>query len=90
MDIPGARASRNPVPRKWLVRANHICDNELLRCAAGRRRTGVADPNVTQILDQVRAGNDSAAERLLPLVYDELRALAQSFLARERPGHTCC
>lgn len=34
------------------------------------------------------AGDRSAADRLAPLVYDELRALAGSFFAHENPGHT--
>jgi len=43
---------------------------------------------VTQILSRIEAGDPSAAERLLPLVYNELRALAASRLAREKSGHT--
>jgi len=42
----------------------------------------------TQLLEQVTAGSKEAADRLLPLVYDELRALAESYLSRERGGHT--
>ena len=33
--------------------------------------------DVTQILSQIESGDPSAAEQLLPLVYDELRKLAQ-------------
>ena len=33
---------------------------------------------VTQILEAIRAGDESAAEELVPLVYEELRGLAQS------------
>jgi RNA polymerase sigma factor (TIGR02999 family) len=40
------------------------------------------------LLREIRGGNDRAADELLPLVYDELRALARSFLSRERPGQT--
>src|SRR5262245_37509972 len=43
---------------------------------------------VTQILSQIDSGDASAAEQLLPLVYDELRKLAASKLARERSGQT--
>jgi hypothetical protein len=39
---------------------------------------------VTRILSQIEAGNRSAAQQLLPLVYDELRRLAAARLARER------
>jgi RNA polymerase sigma factor (TIGR02999 family) len=43
---------------------------------------------VTQILEQIETGDPSAAEQLLPLVYDELRKLAAAKLANERPGQT--
>ena len=44
--------------------------------------------NVTQILKQVEEGDSSAAEGLLPLVYEQLRAVASEKLAQERPGQT--
>jgi RNA polymerase sigma factor (TIGR02999 family) len=44
--------------------------------------------DVTQILAKIEAGDPSAADELLPLVYDELRALAAAKLAREKPGQT--
>lgn len=44
--------------------------------------------NVTQILRQVEQGDPSAAEALLPLVYEELRKLAADKLAHEKPGQT--
>jgi RNA polymerase sigma factor (TIGR02999 family) len=43
---------------------------------------------VTQILSQIESGDPSAAEQLLPLVYDELRKLAAARLAQENPGQT--
>jgi RNA polymerase sigma factor (TIGR02999 family) len=43
---------------------------------------------VTRILDQIQQGDPSAAEKLLPLVYDELRKLAAQKLAHERAGQT--
>jgi RNA polymerase sigma factor (TIGR02999 family) len=43
---------------------------------------------VTQLLDAVGRGESKAAERLLPLVYDELRQLAAQRLAQETPGQT--
>ncbi len=43
---------------------------------------------VTRILAQLESGDPSAAERLLPLVYDELRNLAAVRLANESPGQT--
>jgi RNA polymerase sigma factor (TIGR02999 family) len=44
--------------------------------------------DVTQILSQIESGDPSAAEQLLPLVYDELRKLAAAKLAHEKPGQT--
>jgi hypothetical protein len=44
--------------------------------------------DVTQILSQIEQGDPSAAEQLLPLVYDELRKLAAVRLANEKPGQT--
>jgi RNA polymerase sigma factor (TIGR02999 family) len=43
---------------------------------------------VTRILDAIHRGDAAAADRLLPLVYDELRRLAAQRLAHERPGQT--
>src|SRR5215831_6808678 len=43
---------------------------------------------VTRILSAIEQGDPSAAEQLLPLVYDELRQLAAQRLAREKPGQT--
>lgn len=47
-----------------------------------------ANQNVTQLLVQWKNGDEAALERLVPLVYDELRTLARSYLRRERRGHT--
>ena len=44
--------------------------------------------DVTQILSQIEQGNSQAAEKLLPLVYEELRRLAAAKLANEKPGQT--
>jgi RNA polymerase sigma factor (TIGR02999 family) len=44
--------------------------------------------DVTKLLSQIDEGDPSAAERLLPLVYDELRRLAAAKLAQEQPGQT--
>jgi RNA polymerase sigma factor (TIGR02999 family) len=42
----------------------------------------------SELLDRVHAGDHLAAEELMPLVYDELRRLAQSLMLQERPDHT--
>ena len=44
--------------------------------------------DVTRILSQIESGDPSAAEQLLPLVYDELRKLAAARMAQEAPGQT--
>jgi RNA polymerase sigma factor (TIGR02999 family) len=44
--------------------------------------------DVTRILSAIEQGDERAAGRLLPLVYDELRKLAARRLAREKPGQT--
>jgi len=44
---------------------------------------GMSD--VSEILEAIKEGDPRAAEQLLPAVYDELRRLAASKLARERP-----
>jgi len=42
----------------------------------------------SRLLGQMNAGEHRAAERLLPLIYDELHKLAGSLMARERADHT--
>jgi RNA polymerase sigma-70 factor, ECF subfamily len=43
---------------------------------------------VTCLLQQMRAGDPAAADRLVPLVLHELRGLARLYLKGERPAHT--
>lgn len=42
----------------------------------------------TTLVEQVSQGDRAAAEQLLPLVYDELKRLAGSYMKREQPGHS--
>lgn len=44
--------------------------------------------DVTRILSQIEQGDPNATEKLLPLVYEELRKLAAAKLAQEKPGQT--
>lgn len=44
--------------------------------------------DVSTILNEIGEGDRAAASRLLPLVYEELRRLAQQKLAHEKPGQT--
>ena len=43
---------------------------------------------ITQVLERIQNGEPSAAEALLPLVYEELRKLAAQKMAQEKPGQT--
>ena len=45
-------------------------------------------PEFTRIVSRIEAGDPSAAEQLLPLLYDELKKLAAHKLAQEKPGQT--
>jgi RNA polymerase sigma factor (TIGR02999 family) len=44
--------------------------------------------DVTRILSAIEQGDPLASEQLLPLVYEELRKLAEQRLAQEKPGQT--
>tara|TARA_R110002049_G_scaffold4601_5_gene32412 strand:- start:588147 stop:588722 length:576 start_codon:yes stop_codon:yes gene_type:complete len=48
----------------------------------------VMSNQVTQILNQIEAGDAQATEQLLPLVYQELRRLASRKMTHEKAGHT--
>ena len=44
--------------------------------------------DVTRILNAIEQGNVKAVDKLLPLIYEELRCLAAQKLSQERPGQT--
>jgi RNA polymerase sigma factor (TIGR02999 family) len=48
----------------------------------------MATPDVTRLLVSWSEGDKQALDQLAPMVYDELRRLADRYLRRERPGHT--
>ena len=48
----------------------------------------MAKADVTLLLDAINAGEGDAYERLMALIYDELRRVAQVRMLGERPGHT--
>ncbi len=50
--------------------------------------SGAPVGQVTRILGEIRRGDDSAARRLLPLVYEELRAIAGEMFQNQPPDHT--
>ncbi len=49
---------------------------------------GSPSGQASRLLAKAAGGDEQAASRLLPLVYDELRRLAGGYLRRERPGQT--
>jgi RNA polymerase sigma factor (TIGR02999 family) len=47
------------------------------------------DPtSITRILEQIAAGDEKAVDELLPVLYQELKKLANHHLEKERPDHT--
>ena len=46
------------------------------------------DPEITDLLLQLRDDRSGAMDRLFPLIYDQLRRIAHHQLQAERPGHT--
>lgn len=44
--------------------------------------------SITELLVEWRDGDETALDRLMPLVYEELRRLARYYMRGERPGHT--
>lgn len=48
----------------------------------------MASGDATRLLERINAGDKAAMSELLPLVYEELRSLASSYLQRERADHT--
>ena len=46
------------------------------------------DGEVTVLLNEIRHGNQEVANRLVPLIYGELRRMASYYMRRERTGHT--
>src|SRR5262245_55813228 len=60
-----------------------------LHCAPPPYRVGlVSAGEITLILQSSQRGEPQAADRLLPLVYDDLRRLAAARMAQEPAGHT--
>src|SRR5271166_6669012 len=49
---------------------------------------GSPEADVTALLSQLTQGNHEAHEKLIPLVYEELKRLARSYMRRERTDHT--
>src|SRR5688572_21029760 len=44
--------------------------------------------SVTQLLDQWNHGDHEALDKLMPLIYEELRKMAKRYMSQQNPGHT--
>ena len=44
--------------------------------------------DVSELLSALASGSPTAAEKLMPVVYSELKRVARAYMRRERPGHT--
>ena len=53
-----------------------------------RRKLSFPPHEITQLLAEWGNGNQTALDKLYPLVYDELRRMAHRYMSRERKGHT--
>ena len=47
-----------------------------------------ASHSVTQLLEQWNKGDHAALDKLMPIVYEELRKMARRHMSRQNPGHT--
>jgi hypothetical protein len=72
-----------------VIHLREIFDRRLSNCYAlpPRSMTAVTSPEITRLLIDWSKGDESALERLLPLVERDLRRLAHSYMRRENPDH---
>ena len=55
---------------------------------AKKKQTTAPSGDVSKLLRAWSDGDPEALERLIPIVYDEMRRLARHYMRRERPGHS--
>lgn len=87
LDIERGANSLNPIDRANGVAFCGRTDSPGVASSFGSAIIAVMS-DVTEILSKIDAGDQHAAEQLLPLIYDDLRCLASARLAREKPGQT--
>ena len=63
-------------------------EKAIINKTAGDHAMSPLPKDVTQLLLDWSNGNKEAVDKLIPLVYEELRRLADHYLRRERPDHT--
>jgi RNA polymerase sigma-70 factor (ECF subfamily) len=51
-------------------------------------QTSLDSSAITALLQRWSLGDPKAVEKLLPLIYDELRNIARAYMSQERPAHT--
>jgi len=67
----------------------HLSRFPLVQSATGLPELMTSSPQqVTELLNSWSNGDQTARDRLIPLVYDELHRLAHQYMKREAPGHT--
>src|SRR5689334_13280849 len=78
-----------------ILPAHVISDSSFVRIFGGSLMDSIADPidgtcaaKVTTLLNEAGAGDARASADLLPLVYEQLRALAERKMRHERPDQT--
>jgi DNA-directed RNA polymerase specialized sigma24 family protein len=84
------KTHKNDSPFSWrdACTLTKISRRELFRVSRIDAGILVCMSDVSTIIEAINRGDRIAAEKLLPLVYDELRKLAALRMAQERPGQT--
>ena len=81
-------AARGPLGVARLAarpRSEELGESSFLRYAGS---VTTPDGDITRLLGLWADGDQDARDRLIPLVYDELKSLARAYMRRERAGHT--
>lgn len=87
MRQPCGKGKRENSPRVWGI--TFPADSPEVVCVgAGGRVCSTSVDEITRVLQALEQGDAQAADRLLPLVYDQLRRLAAQKLAHEAAGQT--
>src|SRR5512145_2547010 len=76
-----------PLPGSSLRCYNHLRSRAATHLGPGGANR-MPTPSATELLLSLSQGNRAALNDLIPLVYEELRAIARRRLRHERPGHT--
>lgn len=83
--VPLVRTGLNSLLGGGIVPGNNQ-DAQPSNSSAGPRMT--ASHSVSQLLEQWNSGDRDALDKLLPLIYEELRMMARRHMGQQNPGHT--